>query len=142
MYVCSYLQYDLKMYLCMYVCMYVCIYVCMYFQYDLKILLVVSRKCVQNILHLHKFPSNSPFPGLYIKFRMKHQLSVEIIFKILCQYWKIVSVGPFPEFGCWGGGGRCTHPSHPLCIWACFPVLMFEASMPLFENKYRNKSSM
>ena len=70
-------------------------YVCMYFQYDLEIWLVVSRKCAQNILHLRKFPSNSPFPGLYVKFGMRHQLLVGIIFKILCQYRKIMSVGPF-----------------------------------------------
>ena len=99
MYVRTYVCMYVRTYVCMYVRTYVCMYVCMYFQYDLEMLLVVSRKCVQNILHLRKFPSNSPFPGLYVKFRMKHQLSVDIIFKILCQYWKIVSVGPFPEFG-------------------------------------------
>ena len=78
-----------------------------------------------------------------MKFRMKHQLSVEIIFKILCQYWKIVSVGPFPEFLVVRRGlGKCTHPSHPLCIRACLPVLMFEVSMHLFGNKHRNKSSV
>ena len=119
-------------------------YVCMYFQYDLEIWLVVSRKCAQNILHLRKFPSNNPFPGLYVKFRMRHQLLVGFIFKILCQYRKIMSVGPFSRI--WvvslGRGGRCIHPSHPLCIRACFSVLMFETSKPLFENKYRNKLSV
>ena len=58
-----------------------------------------------------------------------------------------MSVGPFQNSSGKRGGGRGEgaggmHSSHPLCIRACLPVLVYEVSMPLFENKYKNKSSV
>ena len=60
-----------------------------------------------------------------------------------------MSVGSFQNLGGKSGGGRGgggvaggMHPSHFLCIRACLPMLVYEVSMPLFGNKYKNKSSI